>query len=648
MNVEELLLIIKSELDKDSQAKVDSAIKKNEDKLKNFGKKTQKTLGQTQKAGNAMVQSLMSTIPNMGGLFSALSVDSLKFLGIVGAITVAVKGLMLATREYMDFEQSAKGVQMVMLSSPEERAELERSARKDAKGSLFDATEASKAQKYLAQAGLNQEQIIGALPEVLNLATATGMDLSKASDIATDIMSAQGLAVSDLTMINDELVSGANHATLSAEQLGQSMGLVGVEARNSGISVKLLSASLGVLASSSSAMKASGGTYFRNLLVELKTSKVREAGKKVGIDMHKFVNYETGKIKDLVGLVQSIAKLNEKSANTLYTKGFAKSSRGVRALKSMVVQSDKLAKNFAVDATGLSAKASSYAFKGLTGETKQSKSRLSETGISLIKDTNFWPIMADTVDVLATAVEAIGEFLKPLIKLFSIGFSPMLKILKFLMKFVSLLFKLVGGFYMRVLEPLSILMTPLLNTMERMSAGLEVFADNWNPFGNAGVDGELSLWDEAMKLTMDDFHKYISPFLEILDIFINAFFYGNEDAKALFKDIIGEMWDSTLKVFKIALDNFIDMLSEMIKEALSWENIKNFITGGGNDQDKLVWADIKMPKTNLNPATNNNKVANVNVGDVHIHTNSDASSTTDNNISGLMGNVLSSYGLGGF
>src|SRR5699024_12409888 len=71
-------------------------------------------------------------------------------------------------------------------------------AAKDAGASTrFSASESAEALNYLALAGYDTEQAIGALPGVLTLAAAGDMDLARASDLVTDSMAALGLEIAD-------------------------------------------------------------------------------------------------------------------------------------------------------------------------------------------------------------------------------------------------------------------------------------------------------------------------------------------------------------------------------------------------------------------------------------------------------------------
>ena len=91
--------------------------------------------------------------------------------------------------------------------------EILKQAAKDAGAATkYSATEAADALNYLALAGYDASTAADVLPSVLNLAAASGMELAAASDLATDAMSALGIAASsaNLTSFGDKLAKTAS------------------------------------------------------------------------------------------------------------------------------------------------------------------------------------------------------------------------------------------------------------------------------------------------------------------------------------------------------------------------------------------------------------------------------------------------------
>ena len=90
----------------------------------------------------------------------------------------------------------------------------------------FTSFEVADAATVLAQAGWSPEDIKGSLEDVLNFAIAGDMDMPKAADILVTAMNAYKLdpaVAGNAAHVADVLVTGANSANTSVEQLGSSL-----------------------------------------------------------------------------------------------------------------------------------------------------------------------------------------------------------------------------------------------------------------------------------------------------------------------------------------------------------------------------------------------------------------------------------------
>ena len=134
----------------------------------------------------------------------------------------------------------------------------------------FSASEAADALNYLALAGYSAAQSAEALPAVLDLAAAGGLDLAYASDLATDAMAALGIEANkdNLTHFGDQLAKTASKANASVSQLGEAILVVGGTAKSLAGGTTELNAALGVLANRG-IKGAEGGTALRNMILSL-------------------------------------------------------------------------------------------------------------------------------------------------------------------------------------------------------------------------------------------------------------------------------------------------------------------------------------------------------------------------------------------
>ena len=127
---------------------------------------------------------------------------------------------------------------------------LKEAAAAAGESTTFSASEAADALNYLALAGYSAAQAADALPAVLDLAAAGGLDLAYASDLATDAMAALGIEASkeNLTRFGDEMAKTASKANTSVSQLGEAILTVGGTAKTLAGGTTELNAALGVLA----------------------------------------------------------------------------------------------------------------------------------------------------------------------------------------------------------------------------------------------------------------------------------------------------------------------------------------------------------------------------------------------------------------
>lgn len=166
---------------------------------------------------------------------------------------------------------------------------LKQAAADAGESTTFSASEAADALNYLALAGYDAVQAASALPSVLDLAAAGGLDLAYASDLATDAMAALGIEASgeNLTKFGDQMAKTASKANTSVSQLGEAILTVGGTAKSLAGGTDELNAALGVLANRG--IKGSeGGTALRNVILALSapTDTAAEAMAKLGLEAY--------------------------------------------------------------------------------------------------------------------------------------------------------------------------------------------------------------------------------------------------------------------------------------------------------------------------------------------------------------------------
>lgn len=126
-------------------------------------------------------------VDNMGEKSKISSAD----VALAGA---AISGSIIkigadAVNVFKGFEKTMSGVNAVLEPTKEDFAALSTLARDLGKSTAYSAMESAEMMEMLAKNGLNATQILnGAAQASLNLAAATGADLTNAADIASSAM----------------------------------------------------------------------------------------------------------------------------------------------------------------------------------------------------------------------------------------------------------------------------------------------------------------------------------------------------------------------------------------------------------------------------------------------------------------------------
>lgn len=207
---------------------------------------------------------------------------------IAGGLGVAAGA---ATKVGMDFEASMDQVAATMGivgdASDSNFKKLSDAAKQMGATTKYSASQSAEALNYLALAGYDTDKAISALPKVLNLAAAGGIDLAYASDLVTDSMSALGMETDQLEGFTDQMAKTSQKANTNVAQLGEAILTVGGTAKSLKGGTVELNTQLGILADNG-IKGAEGGTALRNIILSLgsPTDKAAKLMKKLGLEVY--------------------------------------------------------------------------------------------------------------------------------------------------------------------------------------------------------------------------------------------------------------------------------------------------------------------------------------------------------------------------
>src|SRR5690606_33363463 len=164
--------------------------------------------------------------------------------GIFGA-TAGTIGF--SVRTAADFEQAMSRVGALVRATDEELAILSRTARDLGASTVFSASQAAEGMSYLAMAGFSVQEIVEAMPGLLNTAAAAQSGLGVTADIVSNILSGFQLEARETGRIADVLTATFTSSNTTLESLGDTMSYVAPVAASLGISLEEVAAMTGRL-----------------------------------------------------------------------------------------------------------------------------------------------------------------------------------------------------------------------------------------------------------------------------------------------------------------------------------------------------------------------------------------------------------------
>ena len=174
----------------------------------------------------------------------------------------------LSAKSFLNFEQGMNKVAAVSGATEAEMAELTAIAKDLGATTSFSAAQAAEGLGFLAQAGFDATEAGRALPGVLQLAAAGGIQLAEAADIATNVLAGYGLEVDQLARVNDVLAKASSSANTDVLQLGQAFKFAGPVASSAGVSFETSGAAMALMGNAGIQAEMAG-TALRGAITKL-------------------------------------------------------------------------------------------------------------------------------------------------------------------------------------------------------------------------------------------------------------------------------------------------------------------------------------------------------------------------------------------
>lgn len=332
----------------------------------------------------------------------------------------------------MDFEQGMAQVAAVSGATADEMEAMEAQARELGATTKFSAMDAASGMEFLARAGFGANEVIAAMPGLLDLAAASGADLGVAADITSNILSGFGMAAEEAGRVADVLALASASSNTSVEGMGEAMKYVAPVAAALGISVEETAAAVGVLGDAG-IQGGQAGTVLRAGLLRLASPTDAVAGLMEDLGMEMFD--AEGNMKAIPDVLKELENglegmTSQQKTAALETMFGAQAVSGWSAL--LDAGSDKLG-DFSGElnnAEGAAAEMAEIMGDTTTGRLLELQSALEEialqifgalqpaleTVIAILSDLAGWfnglsDEMVATIVIVGAIVAAIGPFL---------------------------------------------------------------------------------------------------------------------------------------------------------------------------------------------------------------------------------------------
>ena len=272
--------------------------------------------------------------------------------------------------------------------------DLEKAARDVGATTQFTAQQAAQGLDELATKGFNASDSMRLLGNMVDLATATGIEMAEATAIGTGTLNAFGLRTKDAAKNQRELIRVSDimaktHATSGAVigDLAEAMRVVAPTASSAGAGIAEISAILGKLGDKM-ILGSEAGTKVRNMFLNLQatTPRARKALKKMGIQ----VADNAGDMRPMIDILgdyeKATAKMGgvQKAATTELLFG----KRAISAVQALMEVGSDSIREYAAElegAGGSTQKMASEMRESAGNQIKILQSGLTELGIKFIK-----------------------------------------------------------------------------------------------------------------------------------------------------------------------------------------------------------------------------------------------------------------------
>lgn len=386
--------------------------------------------GQVDDAGSSMEEASSKAI-NLSGALKTLSAV-VSAAAIIGQVKDFTADSIELGKNYTSVMSE---VAAISGASSSDLAMMEDTARQYGATTVFSASEAAEALKYMSLAGWDAQQSTDALGGVLNLAAASSMGLGEASDMVTDYLSAFGMEANKSTYFADMLAYAQSNSNTTAAQLGEAYKNSAANMHAAGQDVETTTSLLEAMANQGRKGSEAGttlGAMMRDITAKMDDGAIKIGETSIAVqdasgnfrDMTDILT-EVGEATEGMGSAQRAAALSSvftddsiKGVNMVLAEGMDKVAGYEEALRSATGASEDMAETMNDNLSGDMANMNSayeemqlQTFEAMEGPLREGAQWITS---DIIPTLTSW--VPDAFGTLASGISKVGNALSPMIK----------------------------------------------------------------------------------------------------------------------------------------------------------------------------------------------------------------------------------------
>ena len=295
---------------------------------------------------------------------SAMSSQLTLMAPLIGA------GFIGATKIFADFDDQMRLTAAVSGATSDALASMTEQAKKLGRETSFTAAQVASGMAALGRMGFKPAQIQAAIRPMMDLARATGTDLSVAAQIAANNLAVFKMRADQATEVADILAVTSNGSAQTLEDLGEALKMAAPQAARAGADLRETAAMLGVLANMG--IRGSlAGTALGKSFKRMADPKVQQFLRDTGVEVLD-ANKELRKMQDiLVDVAKAMARMtNAQQIAFAETVFDARGSLGGGTLSVNTEMIDVMMQKLA-DAQGAAAATAEEMDKGIGGSLRR-------------------------------------------------------------------------------------------------------------------------------------------------------------------------------------------------------------------------------------------------------------------------------------